>query len=923
MSSAPALFSSFVRKTAAATHAEPRRVKTTPPVELPFRRLDAPEVIALGGALVHLTSFDQALDIILRNAAGAAGRPLAVASANLDHVRHFGQGASGADALMSGAGLRWLTLLDGSPLVSQAERLTHKKWPRLAGSDLSWPILEAAAANSLTVGFLGGRSSTHQLVRERLGRELPNLRVAGYWAPDRQVLGDAAASRDLASDIAGAGVQILFVCLGKPRQELWISAYGHLTGARVLLGFGAAVDFLAGTMRRAPLPVRNAGLEWAWRLVLEPKRLASRYLVQGPAAYARLRLASGFPSTSVPLDWRPKMEMEPGAVQLSGPGSFADPGEPAEVAVLIVTYNSEDRLPFLVEDLRREVGDQSIKVVVADNSPTTATIDALADQPDVHIFATGGNLGYAAGINLAMQRAGAADAFLVLNPDMRLEPGCVAALRLRMRASNAGVVVPLLRDDDGSLYPSLRREPTVSRAMGDAVLGSRLPLRPGWLSEMDFDPSSYVRPHQVDWATGAALLIDSLVARRVGDWDERYFLYSEETDFLRRVRRAGASVWFEPAAQVIHSRGGSGSSPALDALMAANRVRYIRKFRPATYARIFHGAVILSALLRSPLPGHRGILGTIVRESRWAALPGPDCVMDPALMPTGSVIIPAHNEAAVLSRTLQPLVPYAAAGRLEVIVACNGCSDETASIAAQHPGVRVLQISEASKVAALNAADRAASLWPRLYLDADIEIQPAALASVFSALSARTSAPGGAPYAARPEFVYDSHGAHWLVRAYYRARFRMASQRSHLWGAGAYAVSAQGHQRIQAFPRLTADDLYVDRLFSDDEKAIITTTPLVVRTPRSVKGLHAILRRTYRGNAEQGGITGAPVSRKAMELLSTVTGPISAFDAAVYALVVLRSRSAARLACPTTWERDESSRQPPSSPPENQESGNL
>ncbi|MGX1163216.1 exopolysaccharide biosynthesis WecB/TagA/CpsF family protein [Arthrobacter sp. SLBN-100] len=901
MTSAPGVLPRLTKKSSTASPVvTPTDLLPPAPTQPPATVRALPVPINLGGALVHLTAFEEALEIIMKRA-GSEEKPLAVASANLDHIKHFGHGSQWSGALRRNGPVEWLTLLDGAPLVTQAERVTKVRWPRLAGSDLALPILAAAAENSLRVGFMGGLAATHDLVRGRLSQELGTLEVAGYWAPERQSLSDPGASEALAAAISAAGVDILFVCLGKPLQELWINNFGHLTGARVLLAFGATVDFLAGSVRRAPEPLRDAGLEWAWRLALEPKRLASRYLMDGPPAYARLRSFSGA-EAKAPVRPEPLQPASPvvAGIPHSPAQKFTANGDAAQVAVLIVTYNSQDTLPLLVADLRRETGEQSIRVIVADNSPSTTTVDALSGQHDVDIFRTGGNLGYAAGINLAMRRAGSVDAFLVLNPDIRMEQGCVARMRTRMQQSGAGVVVPLLRDDDGSVYPSLRREPTVARAVGDAVLGSRIPERPGWLSEMDFHPDSYARAHQVDWATGAALLIDSRIARTVGDWDERYFLYSEETDFMRRVRRAGATVWFEPTARMAHSRGASGASAALNALMAANRVRYVRKFRPVSYARVFHAAVILSSLLRAPLPGNRGVLATVAHESRWSDLPHPDSELDPSLMPRGSVVIPAHNEAAVLARTLDHLAPYAAAGRLEVIVACNACEDGTEGIARRYPGVQVLELTEASKVAALNAADALATTWPRLYLDADIEIHPPALAALFSSLSV------GRLLAARPDFIYDSRGAHWLVRSYYRARSRMPSQRTHLWGAGAYAVSAEGHTRFGCFPDLTADDLFVDSQFTSAEKTILTTKALVVRTPRTITGLNSILRRTYRGNAEQGGTI--RVSGRLAELLATVNGPTSAMDAAVYTFFAVRARVPGRKAGTAVWERDDSSR---------------
>ncbi|WP_426226758.1 WecB/TagA/CpsF family glycosyltransferase [Pseudarthrobacter sp. DSP2-3-2b1] len=888
MSSAPALAS----KAISASGLHPVRWRRHSEPETPQRVTVAPVLplaINLGGAPVHLATSDDALGLIMARAAGQTGPPLAVGSANLDHIKHFGHGSKWAGAMESTEPVEWLTLLDGAPLVTQAERLTQIRWPRLAGSDLSWPILAAAAEADLRVGFIGGQSSTHELVRHRLNQELSKLDVAGYWAPERKDLADPDSSRVLAADISAARVDILFVCLGKPRQELWIKEYGHLTGANVLLAFGAAVDFLAGKVRRAPEPLREAGLEWAWRLALEPKRLASRYLVDGPPAYARLRSFSGVSAGSAV----PSVGPVPGPSNPSVPtgipqtcrNRFAARDEPAHVAVLIVTYNSEETLPLLVADLRKEAAEQTIKVIVADNSPSSATLHSLLGQEDVDIFRTGGNLGYAAGINLAMRRAGNVNSYLVLNPDIRLAQGCVAKMRTRMERSGAGVVVPLLKDDDGSVYPSLRREPTVTRAVGDAVLGSRIPGRPGWLSEMKLGPDNYARAHQVDWATGAALLIDSRVARTVGDWDEQYFLYSEETDFMRRVRQAGATIWYEPTARMSHSRGASGASSVLDALMAANRVRYIRKFKSESYARLFHGAVILSALLREPLPAHRGILAKVARESRWIDLPGPDSDLDPSLMPRGSVIIAARNGASVLARTLEHLAPYATAGRLEVVVVC---SDGAAGIAQSYPGVQIVEPSEASKGTAISAADAVATIWPRLYLDADIDMHPTVLAALFSSLSA------GGTLAARPGFVYNGRKAHWLVRSYYRARFRMPSQRAHLWAAGAFAVSAEGHSRIKSIPDLAADDLSIDSLFCPEENTVVASKTLVVSTPHTVMALEAVLRRTCPVNAGQN--PGGDATGSLAEVLGTVRGLLTALDAAVYAIFTLRARTAGRMA---------------------------
>ena len=238
----------------------------------------------------HLLTEDTALDLIEAHWASDEGRSLGVASINLDHVHHFGERGAWHGAL--GDSIAWLNLIDGAPIAKRARQLTDTPWPRLAGSDLIAPILDRAQAAGIRVGFLGGAAPTLVKLREALAAEWPDLAIAGTWAPPREQIVDPKASKELAAEVHRARIDLLVVCLGKPRQELWIEANGAATGARVLLGFGAVVDFLAGEVSRAPQLVAEAGLEWAWRLAQEPSRLARRYLVQGPPALAQVRRAT-------------------------------------------------------------------------------------------------------------------------------------------------------------------------------------------------------------------------------------------------------------------------------------------------------------------------------------------------------------------------------------------------------------------------------------------------------------------------------------------------------------------------------------------------------------------------------------------------------------------------------------------------------
>lgn len=275
----------------------------------------------------------------------------------------------------------------------------------------------------------------------------------------------------------------------------------------------------------------------------------------------------------------------------------------------------------------------------------------------------------------------------------------------------------------------------------------------------------------------------------------------------------------------------------------------------------------------------------------------------------GSIAIPAHNEESVIGRCLDALASDAALGELEVVVACNGCTDGTAAVARRYPGVKVLEIGEASKAAALRAADASLATFPRLYVDADVQLSGSAALHVIDRLAAHDGPP-----AARPPLRYDTTGASTLVQRYYRARSRTPALMSSLWGAGVYGLSAAGRARFAHFPTLVADDLFVDRQFLPTEIEIVACAPAVVRTPCTLGSLVAVLRRVYRGKREVRSETGegAPgntlgASSRGLLALDR-REPQHILDATVYAGVAIWARLSLHLSRRAAWERDSSSR---------------
>src|SRR5271166_1257533 len=290
------------------------------------------------------------------------------------------------------------------------------------------------------------------------------------------------------------------------------------------------------------------------------------------------------------------------------PDSFVAADAHADVAVVVVTYDSAADIPALIEDLRIAALDRPIRVIVVDNNSSDGTTDIVGVHGDVKLIESGGNLGYAGGINAALPFTEPCNAVLILNPDLRLEPDAITRLLRALDTDDRiGAVVPRILDMDGATYPSLRYEPSLTRALGDAFLGSRIwRSRPGFLSEFDYRPASYLDAHDVDWATGAALLVRADVARELGAWNEEFFLFSEETEYFRRVRESGHLVRFEPSAVVQHRLGGCGtSSPALAPLLAVNRIRYVELYHGVLYSALFRTVVALAEALRSYDPVHR------------------------------------------------------------------------------------------------------------------------------------------------------------------------------------------------------------------------------------------------------------------------------------------------------------------------------
>jgi len=286
----------------------------------------------------------------------------------------------------------------------------------------------------------------------------------------------------------------------------------------------------------------------------------------------------------------------------------------ARVAVVIVTFNSSRVLEGCLRSLTSD-GVDLASVVVADNDSKDgclAIAEAATDLP-IRTVQLGRNAGYAAAINagMAVLDMRKLDAVFVMNPDCRLRPDTLRRLAKALRQPDRGIAVPRLVNPDGTLQPSLRRAPTVGRAMAEAVLGGHLAGRIGKLGELVTDPREYERPGPVVWATGAAMLMSADAIRDIGPWDESFLLYSEETEYDLRAADRGWALWYEPAAVVEHIGGDSGANPMLAALLTVNKVELFRRRRSAPAAWAYYVAVAFGEAVRA-LVGRRTSRASIV-----------------------------------------------------------------------------------------------------------------------------------------------------------------------------------------------------------------------------------------------------------------------------------------------------------------------
>ena len=227
---------------------------------------------AFGHALIDRTDFEQTVDRIVQLA--RSGVPAMVVTPNADHIvalesnEEFRAAYRQADVVVP----------DGMPLVWASKLLGEPLKERITGADLMPRLCRVAAERGLQVFILGGRGGVPEEAARRLQAACPGLIVAGTCSPSSECEHDLDEDAAIVDMIRASGADLVFVGLGAPKQELWIHRHLHRFDKGVFLGVGAAIDFCAGRVTRAPRWMQNAGFEWLYRWSRDPSRLTKRYL---------------------------------------------------------------------------------------------------------------------------------------------------------------------------------------------------------------------------------------------------------------------------------------------------------------------------------------------------------------------------------------------------------------------------------------------------------------------------------------------------------------------------------------------------------------------------------------------------------------------------------------------------------------------
>jgi N-acetylglucosaminyl-diphospho-decaprenol L-rhamnosyltransferase len=271
-----------------------------------------------------------------------------------------------------------------------------------------------------------------------------------------------------------------------------------------------------------------------------------------------------------------------------------------DLAIIIVSTNEAHWLRPCLRTVFDRMGDLSADVIVVDNDSSDDTAAVVEREFPAARVVRSANHGFSHANNRALMTCDARYV-LLLNPDTEIASGTfeelVGAMDARPTVGLAGVRQV---NGEGELCPTIRRFPNGIRALGEALAAERVLRRFG---EAERDLELYDREVECDWTTGSFMLVRREAVQSAGFLDERFFMYSDESDWCRRIKTAGWEVRHLPLMTIVHHYDKDGVKPSVEALAAYNRVVYARKHLSPAHWSFFKAAVLLRHLLRAVAPG--------------------------------------------------------------------------------------------------------------------------------------------------------------------------------------------------------------------------------------------------------------------------------------------------------------------------------
>ncbi|MBI1796167.1 MAG: glycosyltransferase family 2 protein [Candidatus Eisenbacteria bacterium] len=256
-----------------------------------------------------------------------------------------------------------------------------------------------------------------------------------------------------------------------------------------------------------------------------------------------------------------------------------------ELSVVIVHYRSREPLLECLAALEADAAGITHEIVIVDNDPEKGAIAAAAARfPQVRGIANDENIGYARAINQGIA-ATTGDVVMAMNPDCVIEPGSLAALLGHLHVhGRTAIVGPRIVDSDGTLQLSARAFPDHLTFLFNrySLLTRLFPGNP-WSRRYLLTDWDHASVRDVDWLSGACMLVRRAAIRQVGGMDERFFMFNEDVDWCRRMKLAGWAVTYVPGAQVIHHIGASRRKVAARVIVERHRgmIHYFHKHHPS------------------------------------------------------------------------------------------------------------------------------------------------------------------------------------------------------------------------------------------------------------------------------------------------------------------------------------------------------